>query len=284
MLEYELSHTGLGTTIGLLSLLREAQQPVTIQATGSYNLLHNIKRAFNLDWLTIDTNDLLKNDLVTAGQIGDSSKFYSPYLPIDTVTVFGQQYSIGRQNKPCIGLATWDLQFDFAHDNFPYNRLYTRETWAKIFQLCLHAGYDVVTLNSRDVDFEKKTWMMNELCDCIIGYEGGIAHLAHVLKIPAVILPWRTWCNDNDKSNPPGDLNLIPHKLHVDRRTYFLHSVDELLAWTPHELKNKISQLHNNQGNNIYFTDATIGPPHLTAFEQEFIQTHIKNPVIGGQV
>lgn len=284
MLEYELSHTGLGTTIGFLSLLKEADQPITIQATSSYNLLHDIKRVFNLDWLTIVTNDSLSNNLVeNPNGISDSGKFYSPYLPIDIVTLFGQRHSVGRRNKPCIGLATWDLQFEFAHDNFPYNRLYTRDTWAKIFQLCLHAGYDIITLNSKDVDFEKKTWMMNELCDCIIGYEGGICHLAHVLKIPTIILPWRTWCNDSDKSNPPSELNLIPHKLHVDQKTYFLNSVDEILAWTHDELKNQILQLYNNQGNNIYFTDATVGPPHLTAFEQEFIQRYIKNLVIGGQ-
>lgn len=124
--------------------------------------------------------------------------------------------------------------------------------------------------------------MMNELCDCVIGYEGGIAHLAHVLKIPTVILPWRTWCNDNDKSNPPGDLNSIPHKLHVDRQTYFLQSVNEILAWSPQELKNTVSRLYNNQGNNIYFTGANISPPHLTLFEKEFIETYIANPVVGG--
>jgi hypothetical protein len=280
MLEYELSHTALGTSIILLSLLREANQPVTIQANSSYTLLHDIKRVFNLNWLTINTNDSLKNDLVTTGQVGDFAKFYSPYLPIDTITAFGQPYPTGWRNKPCIGLATYDLQFDFAHDNFPYNRLYTREIWAKIFQLCQHAGYDVITLNSIHVDFEKKTWMMNELCDCVIGYEGGMAHLAHVLKIPTVILPWRTWSIDDHKSKPTGDLNLMPHMLHIDRRTYFLHSVDELLAWNPHELKNKISQLYNNQGNNRYFTDAADDSvtPWLTRFEKEFIQTYIRNP------
>jgi hypothetical protein len=277
MLEYQLSRTGLGTTIGFLSLLRHADQPVTIQATSSYTLLYDIKRVFNLDWLTVVADDALTNDLVATGQLSDSGKFYSPYLSADTITAFGQQYVVGRQNKPCIGLATWDLQYDWNNDNFPYNRLYTRDIWAKIFQLCQHAGYDVVTLNSKDVDMEKKSWMMNELCDCVIGYEGGVAHLAHVLKIPTVILPWRTWSNDNDRSNPPGNLRLIPHALHIDRRTYFLESVDELISWTPRELKNKIQQLYNNQGNNIFFTNAEAIPPWFTPFEQEFIRTYI-NP------
>ena len=283
MLEYELSHTGLGTTIGFLSLLREAQQPVTIQATSSYNLLHDIKRVLNLDWLTVVTNDSLTNDLVgNPNGVGDSGKFYSRYLPVDTVNIFGQQHPVGRRNKPCIGLATWDLQFEFKHDNFPYNRLYSREKWANIFQLCLHTGYDVITLNSRDINFENKVWMLNEFCDGVIGYEGGIAHLAHVLKIPAIILPWRTWCNDHDKQNSLEDLSLIPHKLHVDRQTYFLQSVDEIISWTPDKLKSKISELYNNQGNNIYFNNANIIPPHLTLFEKEFIKSYIPNPVIGG--
>jgi len=32
----------------------------------------------------------------------------------------------------------------------------------------------------------------------------------------------------------------------------------------------------------MYFTDATIDPPQLTTFEQEFIRAHIGNPVPGG--
>jgi hypothetical protein len=283
MLSYELSHTGLGTTIGFLSLLREAQQPITIQATSSYNLLHDIKRVFNLDWLTIVTNDSLTEDLVgSPNGIGDSGKFYSHYLLVDTINVSGQQYSVGKKNKPCIGLATWNLQYEFGDDNFPYNRLYTRDIWSKIFQLCLHAGYDVITLNSKDIDFEKKTFMMNELCDCIIGYEGGIAHLAHVLKIPTIILPWRTWCNESDRLRPPGDLKMSAHRFHVDKKTYFLDSVDELIQWSPHELKHKIDQLYNDQGNNICLANFKNDPPYLTTFEKDFIQTYIKNPTVGG--
>lgn len=283
MLEYQLSRTGLGTTIGLLSLLRQAHQPVTVQATSSYTLLHDIKRVFNLDWLTVVTNDALTDDLVGRNQVGDSGKFYSPYLPVDSITVNGQLAHVGKRNKPCIGLATWDLSSEWASDNFPYNRLYSREIWADIFQLCLHAGYDVITLNSIDIDFENKAELVNNLCDCIIGYEGGVAHLGHVLKVPTIILPWRTWCNDQDRNNPPGNLKLIPHTLHIDKRTYFLDSVDELLAWTPCELKGKIQQLYNDQGNNIFFTNAKITPPWFSEFEREFIETYIDNPTVGGQ-
>jgi hypothetical protein len=264
--------------------LRQANQPVSIQATSSYTLLHDIKRVFNLDWLTVTTNDELANDLVSNNLVGDSGKFYSPYLPVDSITVNGQQRPVGKRNKPCIGLATWNLSFEWSSDNFPYNRLYPKETWANIFQLCLHAGYDIITLNSPDIDFENKAGLVNDLCDCIIGYEGGVAHLGHVLKVPTIILPWRTWCNDQDRANPPGDLKSIPHTLHIDKQTYFLDSADELLAWTPIELKNKIQQLYNNQGNNMFFTGANVRPPWFSSFEREFIQTYIVNPTVGGQL
>jgi hypothetical protein len=130
---------------------------------------------------------------------------------------------------------------------------------------------------------------MNELCECIIGYEGGVCHLAHVLKIPTIILPWHSWSCDHDKQSLRSlkELHSIPHTLHLDRKTYFLESPNELLSWLPGELRYKISQLHNNQGNNMFFADGFVldnsfDTPPLTEMETHFIQTYIGNPVIGG--
>ena len=82
------------------------------------------------------------------------------------------------------------------------------------------------------------------------------------------------------------------HKLHIDRRTYFLNSQDEIINWTPDQLKQKINNLHNKQGNNVLFGDMVINSntlqvsttvpglsdmnPYLTEFERNFIKTYIK--------
>ena len=136
---------------------------------------------------------------------------------------------------------------------------------------------------------------MNELCDAIIGYEGGMAHLAHLLKIPSIILPYH---HDGKRAlyQPDGqvDIDLLhaTHKLHIDRRTYFLNSSDEIINWSPAQLRQTIDNLHNQQGNNILFGDtitvdsttlevhtciAGLGniSPYLTEFEKLFIKQHI---------
>jgi hypothetical protein len=282
MLEYEFSSMGLGTTLSFLSVLADAQQPVLIKTNRSDNALHHLKRIFDLQWLSIEIQDQLLWDLAQDPEgIRDSCKFYSPYLPVDKIIVFEKTWAINNKSKPCIGLATWDLQQEFSHHSWPYNRLYPVDVWSKIYQLCVRSGYDVISLNSVNIDLDQKIWMLNELCDCVIGYEGGIVHLAHVLQIPTVILPWRNALNAGEVISE-NELFLMPQKLHLDPKTYFPRGVDELLNFTAGDLKSKIVQLRNNQGNSQCLGDMDAKPIHLTKFEKNFIQTFVKSRSPGG--
>lgn len=295
MLEYELSQTGIGSTLSILSMLLHSGEPITLHTPVSNTTLREIKKIFQIEQLTIVDKQALEDDLIL--KCTDKGKFFSPYLCNDNLVLFGKQYPVSNQRKPCIGLATWDLQYEFANNAFPYNRLYSKEFWSKIFQLVQSAGYDVITFNRLDTSVEQKVWQLNELCDCVIGYEGGMCHLAHILSIPTVIMPWHHY---EDGRPPEPDMFYVPQKLHLDPKTYFVKDEQEILSWTPTYLAELITQLHDSQGNSVFFnSDLIINPPNLKSvtiktvdgqdlhivlsrFELDFIKKYIKNIAVAG--
>jgi len=231
--------------------------------------------------LTIVTKEILEDDIWT--KTGDMSKIFSPYISSDTINLFGQQYVVGRRNKPCIGIAIGNTNDKIESNSFPHNRYYPRNHWMKLFELLTRTRYDIITFDNLDVSIEQKIYMMNELCDCIIGYEGGICHLAHVLKIPTIIFNWRYFTDGESFS-----YNRHICQLHLDKKTWITQSENEILSWTPESLEYMIGNLHNDKGNN---TDQSIdssvkewlsNTALLSLWTREFILTHIKNPQIGG--
>ena len=298
-LEYKLNHAGLGTVIGTLSMLLSAGHPVKLYANQN-QLVHGLKSFLNIAdaQLTISTDDSLAEDI--GQKLSDQGKYFSPYFNVDSVQVFGRTLATQKFSRPCIGLAMYANSMPRANTNneHPYNRYYSQEVYSNIFRLITDSGYDVVTLNSGSVDLEHKIFLLNELCECVIGYEGGMCHLAHVLKIPTIILPYHH-DGGNGKRALRDERGLVDipllyatHKLHIDRRTYFLNSEDEIINWTPDQLKQKINNLQNKQGNNVLFGDMVINSstlqvsttvpglgdmnPYLTDFERDFIKTYIK--------
>jgi len=307
-LEYKLNYAGrgtsIGTIIGTLSMLLSSKQPIKLYAD-QHQVVHQLKSFLNISdsQLTISTEDSAAEDI--SGQVGDQGKYFSPYFNVDSVQVFGRTWPTQKSSKPCIGLAMYARSDPGVNTNneHPHNRYYSQEVYASIFGLIINSGYDVITLNSWSVDLEHKIFVVNELCDCVIGYEGGMCHLAHLLKIPTIILPYHHDGGNGKRSlhdeNGCVDIPLLyaTHKLHVDRRTYFLNSSDEIVNWSPDQLKQHIIDLHNKQGNNILFGDVVIDSdtlqvstdvagldamnPHLTAFETNFIKTHVKELKFG---
>jgi len=304
VLEYEVHPVGLGATITLLSMLLSADKSVRLYSTSNCQLLHDLKQIFNIpnNKLTIIEKENVTNNIVgynmTNRLVSDYCKFWSPYISSPIVNLFGSQHKIGKQNKPCIAVANAVWLDEFPNNSLPYNRYHTKEFWQKSIDLILSAGYDVITLNLNQVSLEQKTYILNELCDAVLGYEGGLCHLAHLLKVPTIMLPW----HHHEGGNSPDETNSIrwiPQKMHLDKKTYFLQSPEELLSWTADKLKQIINGLYQDQGNSIFFnstlrvnqTDLTVDSDawdhcglaaQLTDWEKEFVFKYINSPTVGG--
>jgi hypothetical protein len=138
-------------------------------------------------------------------------------------------------------------------------RYYDFGVYEKIIKLVLDSGYDVVTLNIITT-LEEKVYQISQQCDCVITYEGGMAHLAHCFDVPCIMLPWqqRYWMPVEEQHRLLNTTYKIPvtraEIMHLDRSTYFLESAAEILSWTPDDLHCVIKDLYNKKGNNKLLT------------------------------
>ena len=301
VLEYEIGNSGLGTTISFLSLFFHINKPLIVRAPANFKILREIKAVFNIpnEQLTIIDQESIPNSITNRPEkyVSDYCKFWSPYFTTTKVNVFGNQYETGKKFKPCIGIITnngWWTN-EFPSNRLPFSRYYPKDFWIKIIDLIIASGYDVISLNGINVNLEQKTYLLNELCDAVISSEGGVCHLAHLLKVPCIIMPWH---HHEDGSDPHWDGNIFyaPHKMHIDAKTYFVRSEDEILAWDPDMFKEIIKKLYSNQGNNIFLTNkltvntqnlsvdtqTSVNEAFLTEWEKKFIRTYMPTPTVGG--
>lgn len=285
---------GLGDAIGLLSVLLATG--CCVEVTESYPMLcQQLKKIFLIPDQKLTVN--FDKDIISDNWLTLKSKLFVPYFPTHAVNVFDKCYKIDRstrKKKPCIALCAYsdenmaDQLDSSQRQDFPYNRVYPRSLWKDIYHLCINANYDVIYINRTDISVEQKVFLLNELCDAVICAEGGIAHLAHLLKIPTIILPWHHWI---DGTTSPYQI-YVAHGLHVDPRTWFLESADELLSWSTNQLEDTIQRLYLDQGNNAYLSGllqidhkelCTRAPLHtwldtmISDQEKEFLHKYIVN-------
>ena len=224
---------GLGTQISVISAIADSKY-TTIKFLEKTHEYKNFK--FFVEYYNLDLEIVLDKPTRDDRKIffDDFSKLFSPYVNKDT------DY---KNNKYiCISMYQDLTQclFDSEIIQYPYNKMYTIDQYSKIFEVARQNGYDVITMDSKDITIPEKLELLSN-CRAVIGYEGGIAHLCHTLGLPFIMLPWRAL-----NTKHPSLLEL----LHLDKKTYFLKSLKELLWMDTEEFSNILEQLDNNNGNN----------------------------------
>jgi hypothetical protein len=199
---------------------------------------YRFKKIFNVsdDQLPLKSyNETFPNDVFVDPR--DLFKLYSPYVIKERPS---------KQRK-YVGLCCYhsaNFMFDCTDMNtdYPNSKLYPIEIYQRLFQVIKSWGYDIITFDSRDTSIEDKADAIYNMCDFVIGYEGGIAHLAHMLDTPSFILPWRVD-------------TIMPELLHLDKKTYFCQSANEVLKWSRHEVLEKVYQLNKKETNNRFLNN-----------------------------
>jgi len=271
--EFYISYTGLGSIVSILSVLVSINIPVRIlSAPQSYERLVDLKRIFQISdaQLEIKYSDGVSN----AEQLTDAVKFFAPYIKPKEIFARGQLLATNKPGKQLIGFVPGQDSMQYYVNElptqFPHNRFYARDFWLKVSGLLMEAGYDIISFNTL-YSLEDKIFLLNEFCDAVVGYEGGICHLAHCLDIPCIILPWQY-----DADGAPRNSNTVKkyQHFHIDRKTWFLDDGFDILNWTKTQLKEKITELYSEKGNNIHFTDPAPNE-YLSDYEKEFIKTYL---------
>lgn len=264
----EIKIGGLGTAISSISAMISIEQPVIWQVDGSTESERAMLQ-YIVDCYGISRDSFRfyfpDTPLGQRKDITDICKFFSPYIPAEKIIYHEKSFDIRKEDtkKPCVGLALYDKRKSITDSNnrpffetdavkyqnsWPEKKMWPLETNLKLINLLLSAGYDIMSLDSAALRLDDKIYMLNEHCDLVIGYEGGLHHIAHTLNIPSIVLPW---------SYPvdPTDNELVIHSLHLDKKTWFPSSVDDVLNLTPETLYDLRNQLVADQGNNIFLNN-----------------------------
>lgn len=269
-IEYSFRSGGFGILIMEISMLLHTGRPLRCWVPTADHPLISLKQIWQIDdsRMTIQVEDRgwhpASNDMIKA---------FSPYHEADQVLLFGQRYSTARPGRPCIGLAqhAHGLGEEKTVKHSPYHKFATREIYDQIAHLCDRAGYDVITINQPALSVEHKAWILTELCACVIGYEGGVMHLAHTLRVPTIILPWRFHGDGSEITDPQDEINWVAHSYHMDRRTWFPETQEEICGWSATDLEDCIQRLRQGQGNNRYYEPGVLVDLENLRFEGSVI-------------
>jgi len=290
---YTTSAMAVGMSISFLSMLINSDYTFHINVDTPNHSLFPLKKIFNIpdDKISLSVTDDMSDNIFW--ELSDVGKLTSPYISPDEVYVKNTVLQVGQKtNKPCIALACYQdsnhlENFDKTDINWPNNRYWSVEEYSKIFQLIKSAGYEVITLDNHSISLDDKVYWLNEYCEAVIGYEGGLCHLAHTLRIPSIILPWR-----------PYETFLNIDSLHLDKRTYFVRTFEEILNWNKFKLQNIIEQLYDEVTNNVFYTGSVsfardfseykiaVGDKEYSllagfrAFEVDFFQTKLRENLL----
>lgn len=293
---YTTSAMAAGMSISFLSMLLNSDYNFHINVDSPNHTLFPLKKIFNIpdEKISLSVTDNMSDNIFW--ELSDVGKLTSPYISPEEVYVKNTVLQVGRKtNKPCIALACYQdynhlENFNKADINWPNNRYWSVEEYGQIFQLIKNAGYEVITLDNHGISLDDKVYWLNEYCEAVIGYEGGLCHLAHTLRIPSIILPWR-----------PYETFLNIDSLHVDKRTYFVRTIEEILGWNKFTLLDIIEQLHNEVTNNVFYTGRVSFARDFSeykiaaaskeysllagfrAFEVDFFQTKLRENLLFGK-
>jgi len=247
-------HT-MGDTLIAMSLFNSLNQPVNL-TTSPESLYNRWKDILNINeqiTITIDNYcPLYQNP--PHPRFLESFKVFNQYIKPDSVQLFGQQFTTGRRGKRGVAVLINNgdqiknsdyFELVTTTREYPYIKFHPWELYEKILLLVQAAGYDPYIIDNKNTSVENKIFILNELCDFVIGYEGGLCHLAHTLRLPTIILPWRTRLDEIN----------VTDFLHLDKQTYFVRDTSEIFGWSPEYLTNLVDGLYHEEGfNNQWMT------------------------------
>ena len=240
---------GLGDNLCLISVLANTKEKVELHVDNrhdTYDRLCQMKRIFmipdsNIEIFESNSNGNFRNT-------GWPLKLHSDYYRPKQVNVNGQILDTATKHpreKRCIAMAAfYDTKPENNNNEWPWCKHRDLDYWSKIFAYIKDLHYDVITVDRHMFDLEHKIEAMVKNCKAINSYEGGMAHLAHMLNIPLLLVDW---------TYPAPSTNLDRFHcefVHRSKTMYLLRDDNELLSWSGDEFEKVIHDLRFGMTNN----------------------------------
>ena len=254
MINICLEDRGLGTAISILSTLAgiaNTGEQVNIYTTPKTKLemlvdIYKLSDKINITHINIP-RDTLQFEMTNS--MTECGKSFAPYIkhPNRNVAARKKYIGVGFYNNAGWSSphATVKKNMDNGNTAWPFYRYHDTDVFAYICKLAKELDYDVISLDSYDLNLTEKIDFLNNHCAAVISYEGGMAHLAHTLDIPCVILP------------PRANIGFPYTQVHLDTQTYFLYDIPELFSWNVEMLEKVIDDLKHHKGNNVFLDENT---------------------------
>lgn len=237
---------GLGDNLCLISALANLPPPINLRVDERHNTFYKLsqyKRIFRIPDAQLKVTKIPFKD-GNLNNVGWPIKLFSDYYRPTHVNIKGQTLKVKHANdKPCIAIAC-STDLSGPANEWPWCRSRSFEFWGQLMAWVKKMGYEVITIDQPYHDLESKIELMVNNCRAIISYEGGMAHLAHMLDLPCFILDWNL-------PSPSTTLDRFHCEfVHMSKSVYIVRNDGELFSWDKNEFDTRIFALENGEGNN----------------------------------
>ena len=250
---------GLGDNLCLLSALANIPNKVNLEVSNEHNTYDRLRHYIKI--FQIPPDKITIKEVNQSGQFSNTGwplKVFTDYYKTQKVYVRGQRISTKLPDKRCIALITASQEDPTGRNEWPWSRNRPPVYWEKMFTWIKSLDYEVMTLDISYFDLETKIELLAKHCCAMISYEGGMAHLAHMINIPCFIVDWK-------HPSPSTHLNVFHVDfVHKTNSVYILREDDELFSWDRTKFDLTVNQLLEGKGNNRFvnkeFTFDFVGP------------------------
>jgi hypothetical protein len=182
---------GLGDNLCLLSALANIPNKVNLEVNNEYNTFDRLQHYIKIFQIPPEKVTIKKvNHNGQFSNTGWPLKVFTDYYKTPKVYVNGQRISTQLPNKRCIALITASQADPTGRNEWPWSRNRPPAYWEKMFTWIKSLDYEVITLDVSYFDLETKIEILAKYCCAMISYEGGMAHLAHMLDMPCFIFQY----------------------------------------------------------------------------------------------
>jgi hypothetical protein len=238
---------GLGDNVCLLSALANIPEQVDLYTTNDHNTfdrLTQLKKIFNIADSNIriilsDTNGDFHNS-------GWPLKLFTEYYRPTHVKIHNKlQPARPYKDRPCVAIAGFfDTVPDNSNNEWPWCKQRPLEYWARVFLWLKSMDYEVVTVDRHQFCLDDKIDLLVNKCKAIISYEGGMAHLSHMLRVPCFLIDWKL----PSPSTTLGEFHC--EFVHRTKNVYIVRNDEELFGWDRNAFESKVFDLTKEISNN----------------------------------
>lgn len=239
---------GLGDNLCLLSALTNIPEPIDLYVSNvhsTFDRLTQYKRIFRIPDSQLQIYPTTENG--NFNNVGWPVKLFTDYFKPNFVTVNGQTIQTRTKKdheKKFIAIAGYVDPDHRGHNQWPWSRQRPQEYWNKIYGWIKSIGYEAVSVDNAFTNLEDKIEIMSKHCRAIISYEGGMAHMAHMLKLPCFLVDWKL-------PSPSTNLGEFHCEfVHKTNSVYIMRDDYQIFGWSEGDFNRLVEGLREGNTNN----------------------------------